>query len=59
MNGVTWKNVEILHDEQGAPQVHLYGDAAKLATDKGILHWLVSISHEKQTAMALVQALSH
>ena len=59
MNGVTWKNVEILHDEQGAPHVHLYGDAAKIATDKGILHWLVSISHEKQTAMALVQALSH
>ena len=57
VGGITWKNIEIQHDEFGAPQVLLNGYASQLAVEKGIVRWLISISHDKETAVALAQAL--
>lgn len=57
IQGITWKNIEINHDAAGAPQVILNGDAAQLAAEKGIKKWLISISHEKEFAVAFVEAL--
>lgn len=57
VGGITWKNIEIQHNEMGAPQVLLNGYAAQLAVEKGIMRWLISISHDKVTAVALAQAL--
>ncbi len=57
VGGITWKNIEIQHNDLGAPQVILNGYAAQLAVEKGIVRWLISISHDKETAVALAQAL--
>jgi len=57
IKGITWKNIEIHHDAAGAPQIVLNGAAEKLAAEKGITKWLISISHEKEIAVAFVEAL--
>ena len=46
--------IEIKHDEQGAPYVVLHGKAKVLAKDAKIL---VSISHTKTTAIAVAYKL--
>ncbi len=58
IQGITWKNIEIHHDVAGAPQVVLNGAAAQLAEEKGITQWLISISHDKEMAVAFVEALA-
>ncbi|MCE5195982.1 MAG: holo-ACP synthase [Negativicutes bacterium] len=58
IQGITWKNIEIRHNTAGAPQVVLNGAAAQLAEEKGITQWLISISHDKEMAVAFVEALA-
>ncbi|KZW02887.1 fatty acid synthase [Exidia glandulosa HHB12029] len=50
------KDIEILADESGVPQVALHGDAKAAADSKGISKVLVSLSHTDSTAIAFAQA---
>ncbi len=53
---VSWKEIEILRDNQRRPEVILHGAAKKLAKRLGLIEWSVSLSHTHEHAMALVVA---
>jgi holo-[acyl-carrier protein] synthase len=57
--GIKFHEVEILPDRYGKPHVHLHGRAAQLAQDQGLTEWSVSMTHEKEYAVAFVVATSH
>lgn len=42
---ITWRGVEILRKESGAPYVRVSGEVLALANSLGIKDWLVSISY--------------
>ena len=49
--GTNWKDIEIL-DDDGIPRVVLYGEAKEIAKKGKIENILISISHEKDYAVA-------
>lgn len=49
-----WKNICVQNDENGAPRVNLSGQALRLVSEKSISNIQISISHEKDYAVALV-----
>ena len=52
--GISFHHFEISNDEYGAPFLSLSGKAQEVAESKGIATTLVSISDEKNMAMATV-----
>ncbi len=54
--GVSFQDFQIEHDELGAPQLLVTGCAAKLADQKNIKRWHISITDEKKYAIAMVIA---
>ena len=57
VRGFSLCEVQILHDEYGAPNFSLSGNAQKIATEKG-LEFSLSITHTDTIAMASVIAYS-
>src|SRR5512143_607912 len=53
---VTWRDIEVLGDEENAPGLKLYGAAAQRARELGLESWSVSISHSMSHAIAVVVA---
>jgi holo-[acyl-carrier protein] synthase len=53
---VSWKEIEILGDEQNAPQLILHGAALSKAKELGLTTWSVSISHSQSHSVAFVVA---
>lgn len=49
---INWKHIEILHEEEGKPYVNLYDEALKFSGQLGIDEFSLSISHEKEYAIA-------
>ena len=56
-SGVAWTDIEVRREPTGKPTVHLTGHAATLAREQGVTHWLISITHTSDLAMASVIAL--
>ncbi|HEX2140830.1 MAG TPA: holo-ACP synthase [Candidatus Limnocylindria bacterium] len=56
VRGVGWREIEILPDWAGAPQVRLHRRAAARAARLGLEEVTVSISHERQMAVAVAVA---
>jgi holo-[acyl-carrier protein] synthase len=54
---VTWKEIEILGDEQNAPKLTLSGMAENKAKELGLTNWSVSISHSLSHSVAFVVAI--
>lgn len=54
---VTWKDIEILGDDQNAPVLALHGAAQNKARELGLTTWSVSISHSRSHSVAFVVAL--
>jgi holo-[acyl-carrier protein] synthase len=54
--GVRWQEVETLRDRLGKPIVVLNGRAAERAQELGLVEWAVSLSHEREYAIAFVVA---
>ena len=54
---VSWKEIEILGDEQNAPVLHLHGEAAERAEELGLSSWSVSISHSQSHVVAVAVAV--
>jgi holo-[acyl-carrier protein] synthase len=50
--GVTFRDIEILRDSEGAPIAHLDGEAAVRARTLGMRRVLVSITHTRDLAIA-------
>ncbi len=53
---VSWQDIEIIHLPTGEPTVHLHGNAALVADQKGLTEWSVSISHDRDKAIAMAVA---
>jgi holo-[acyl-carrier protein] synthase len=54
---VTWRSIEILRRETGAPYVRLSDDALAFAKSLGITDWYISISHCGETTTASAIAI--
>jgi holo-[acyl-carrier protein] synthase len=54
---ITWRGIEVLREESGAPYVRLSDEVLALAKSLGITNWLISISHCGEVAMASVIAV--
>lgn len=52
-NGINWKDIEILNKEN-IPEVKLHGEAEKIAIERKITNIKISLSHEKDYAVAFV-----
>jgi holo-[acyl-carrier protein] synthase len=56
VRGVGWRDIEVLPNYAGQPQVHLHGRAAARAAALGLDTVSVSISHERHMAVAVAVA---
>ena len=54
-----WTSMELKREPSGGSTLHLTGTAARFALEKGIDSLLVSLSHEKDMAIAVVVALTN
>lgn len=57
IGAVHWRDIEILHLPTGQPVVILHGKAETVANDLGLKEWTVSISHDRNKAIALAVAM--
>jgi len=55
---ISWKDMEILNDRLGKPEVRLSGECARIAQNLGIDRVLISISHTGEYALASAIAVS-
>ena len=53
--GIGWREIEVVRG-RGAPRIVLSGLAARLAAEKGIARFHLSLTHTAETAMAYVIA---
>lgn len=53
---LSWQEVEILRGPRREPVLHLYGAAERIARQRGIKHWSITISHTHEHALAFVVA---
>ena len=56
VRGVGWREIEVLPNRAGQPQVHLHGRASARAQALGLGEVTVSISHERRMAVAVAMA---
>jgi len=54
---VRWLDIEIRSDENKAPYIVLHGEGERIAKQKGLSNWAVSLSHTEEHAMAFVVAI--
>ncbi len=54
VRGVSWKDIEVVRAESGAPSVKLHGRAAKRAERLAVGEISLSISHSREYAVAFV-----
>ncbi len=52
--GVGFQEIEVLNNENGAPQVYLHGKTSAKAKKLGVTHIYISLSHLKEMATATV-----
>jgi holo-[acyl-carrier protein] synthase len=52
--GIAWHEAEVGHLPSGKPVLLLHGYAAQVARDLGIRTWSLSLTHERDTALAFV-----
>jgi holo-[acyl-carrier protein] synthase len=51
-NCVAYRDIEIIPDAGGKPHVNLFGNAGRIAQDKGIRNLDISLSHCREYAVA-------
>ena len=56
-DGIQWHEAEIVGDLRGKPLVRLHGWAAQRADELELKEWSVSLSHEREYAVAFVVAM--
>jgi holo-[acyl-carrier protein] synthase len=50
--GISWTDIEVVKDVYGQPGIRLTGECERIATERGITAWLVSLSHIETHATA-------
>jgi holo-[acyl-carrier protein] synthase len=51
---ITWTDVEVVSDSHGIPSIKLHGTAQRRARELGVKRVLVSLTHTRDTAGAVV-----
>ncbi|HEX6235910.1 MAG TPA: holo-ACP synthase [Acidimicrobiales bacterium] len=51
------RDIEVVRSESGAPALALHGSAARLAAERGVARWHVSLTHTALMAEAMVVAV--
>ncbi len=54
---VEWKDIEVVNDEHGRPQLFLHNAAITLAEELGLNQWSVSMSHTETHAVGMAVAV--
>ena len=57
LGDIDFRDVEVVRRESGAPSLEVRGRADRLARERGVSSWFVSLSHTETTAMAVVIAV--
>jgi holo-[acyl-carrier protein] synthase len=55
--GIYWHDAEVVNDHLGKPRVKLHGKALLRAQALGLTQWSISLTHEKDYAVAFVVAM--
>ena len=55
---ISWREVETLHKWSGEPYLVLHGAAERIAEQRGLRVWAVSLSHSRENGIAVVVATS-
>jgi holo-[acyl-carrier protein] synthase len=53
-NGISWRDIGVIHEPSGQPRIVLQGRCAKIARELGIVQWHVSLTHTDHLAAASV-----
>ena len=56
---ISWKDIEVVNDERGRPELVLHNSAALLAEELALRQWSISMSHSDAYAVGLAVALSN
>jgi holo-[acyl-carrier protein] synthase len=56
-DGIYWHDAEVVNDHLGKPLVKLHGKALLRAQALGLTQWSISLTHEKEYAVAFVVAM--
>jgi holo-[acyl-carrier protein] synthase len=56
IGAVSWKEIEIIRGGSQEPMIRLHGNAEVLARNIGLTNWAVSITHNRDLAIASVVA---
>lgn len=56
LNGIIWRDIEIVTEASGKPTVRLHGRAAQRAAQLNLGNFALSLSHTREHAIALVVA---
>ena len=54
VTGISWKDIELRNATNGAPSINVFGEVERLAGEKGIASFLVSLAHSNGLAVASV-----
>jgi len=54
---VEWREIEVVSDDRGRPQIVLHGQAQSLAERQGVHQLALSLSHTREYAIAFVVAV--
>ena len=52
-----WVEIEVVNDERGKPNLHLHGNAQRIANEQCLHYWSISISHTSTHAIGQAVAL--
>ena len=52
-----WREIEVAKASSGAPSVRLHGGAQRLADERGIAEWRLTMTHTHRVAEAIAVAL--
>jgi len=55
-SGIAWTDAEVAHGADGAPTLRVHGEFARIAGERGVTRWHLSITHTDTLAMASVLA---
>lgn len=55
-NGISWRDIEVVHDDAGKPSVKLTGLVRDLADKTGVRSFHISLSHTDSHSIAFVVA---
>jgi len=57
--GISWQDIEIIHNKRGRPDLNLTGKALSFCQKEGIKSWHVSLSDDGDYGIAIVALEKH